>query len=455
MGPVADEPDAVRAAILTLAALPDGELDPHALAPRLVQADAALRREVERLFDERDDYAGPLAAFLRRRLGSDPDPRTVELVARFAGRPEVAALVPDAAVAAPDPAAFWNDVADAEPDGLPDDWHAAVAAAVRAPAARAGAFRLLAEAGVPDAGPVPTALRGLADDLSAGPTDRLAAAAVLPSVTVGAGRLAELREVLSDPAAGGKADAVRILAAADFTPDARAELPAVLSEAGPLTLPALLPVVRGGDPNFAAAALGAVRENPAFAAVPENDLRAAFGGSGSGVAAAVDAALAEREAERAGRRATLAAAFDALPPGDAGRGADIFRSEKAACMTCHRIGQQGGDFGPSLFGIGKVRTERDLHEAIVLPGASFVRSYEPWVALTAEGRAHGGLLKDETDRTVTLAEKPDARVTLDRADLLELAPGSTSLMPAGLDRQITDQQMADLLAFLAANRGWE
>ena len=455
MGPVADEPDAVRAAILTLAALPDGELDPHALAPRLVQADAALRREVERLFDERDDYAGPLAAFLQKRLETDADERTVGLIARFSNQADVALLVPFAAIAAQDPVAFWREVADAGPEVLPDRWHAAVAAAVRDPAARAGALRLLAEAGVPDFGPVPAALRNLSDDPETDPNDRLAAAALLPSVTVDADRLAELREVLADPSAGGKADAVRMLAAADFTPDARAELPDLLREAGPLTLPALLPVVRGGDPNFAAAVLGAVRENPAFAAVPEDDLRAAFGGSGPEVAAAVDAALAQREAERAGRRATLAAAFDALPAGDAARGADVFRSEKAACMTCHRIGQQGGDFGPSLFGIGKVRTKRDLHEAVVLPGASFVRSYEPWVALTVAGRAHGGLLKDETDATVTLADKPESRVTLNRGDLLELAPGSTSLMPAGLDRQITDQQMADLLAFLAANRGWE
>ena len=46
-------------------------------------------------------------------------------------------------------------------------------------------------------------------------------------------------------------------------------------------------------------------------------------------------------------------------------------------------------------------------------------------------------------------------MTVERAAILEMAPGPVSVMPAGLDRQISDRQMADLLAFLAANRGWE
>ena len=452
-GPAADDPDALRAAILALAALPGGELDPHALAPRLFAEDAELRRTVERLFDRREDYAGPLAAFLRRRLNRGVDDRTLDLLARYADRPLIAPLLTDAA--AKDPAGVWRRVADAGVGEVPEAWDASLAAALSDLAARPHALRLLADAGLPDRRAVADAVRAVGDDAAAPTSDRFAAWALLPSVRVDAERLAELRTVLLDPAAAGRDDAPRVVAAASFGDEARGELPGLLAEVGPLTLPKVLPAVRGGDGAFAAAALAAVAGNPAFAALPADELRAAFADYGPDVRAGVDAALDRREADRAAARAGLAATFDALPPGDASRGAAVFRSEKAACMTCHRIGQQGGDFGPSLFDIGKIRTKRDLHEAVVLPSAAFVRSYEPWVVLTEDGQTFSGLLKDETGDAVTLAVTPTERVTVERAAILEMAPGPVSVMPAGLDRQISDRQMADLLAFLAANRGWE
>ena len=377
-----------------LAALPGGELDPHALAPRLFAEDAELRRTVERLFDRREDYAGPLAAFLRRRLNRGVDDRTLDLLARYADRPLIAPLLTDAA--AKDPAGVWRRVADAGVGEVPEAWDAPLAAALSDLAARPHALRLLADAGLPDRRAVADAVRAVGDDAAAPTSDRFAAWALLPSVRVDAERLAELRTALLDPAAAGRDDAPRVVAAASFGDEARGELPGLLAEVGPLTLPKVLPAVRGGDGAFAAAALAAVAGNPAFAALPADELRAAFADYGPDVRAEVDAALDRREADRAAARAGLAATFDALPPGDASRGAAVFRSEKAACMTCHRIGQQGGDFGPSLFDIGKIRTKRDLHEAVVLPSAAFVRSYEPWVVLTEDGQTFSGLLKDET-----------------------------------------------------------
>ena len=452
-GPSADHPGALRAAILALAALPGGELDPHALAPRLFAEDAELRRTAERLFDRREDYAGPLAAFLRRRLDRGADGRTLDLLARYADRAEVVPMIADSA--ASDPAGVWRRVADVGITDVPETWDAALAAALFDEEARAHALRVLAAADLPDRPGLTAAVRVVGNGIAAPPADRFAALALLGSVPVGGDLLLDLRDAVLNSAAAGRGDALRVLAAADFDADARIELLDLLAEAGPLTLPKLLPAVRGGDDGFASAALTAVAGNPAFAALPPDELRAAFAGYGDETTAAVDALLARREADRAAARAGLSATFEALPPGDAGRGAAVFRSEKAACMTCHRIGEQGGDFGPSLFGIGAVRTARDLHEAIALPSAAFVRSYEPRLVLTDDGRSLSGMLKDESAGTITLATKPGETVTVPRAVILELAPGETSLMPAGLEKQITDAELADLIAFLKANRGWE
>jgi len=44
----------------------------------------------------------------------------------------------------------------------------------------------------------------------------------------------------------------------------------------------------------------------------------------------------------------------------------------------------------------------------------------------------------------------DQEVRLARADIEELQPGRVSVMPSGLDQQLTRQNLADLVAFLKA-----
>src|SRR5207245_2407886 len=39
---------------------------------------------------------------------------------------------------------------------------------------------------------------------------------------------------------------------------------------------------------------------------------------------------------------------DAGQRGDAGRGAEVFRSPQFACLSCHKVGSQGGSVGPEL-----------------------------------------------------------------------------------------------------------
>ena len=121
-------------------------------------------------------------------------------------------------------------------------------------------------------------------------------------------------------------------------------------------------------------------------------------------------------------------------------------------MTCHAIGYVGGQLGPDMTKIGQVRAERDLLEAIVYPSASFVRSYEPVSVALKDGRVVSGLLrKDAADEVVVaLAADREERIPRDQVD--EIAPGTVSVMPAGLDRQLTSGELADLIAFLKGCR---
>jgi len=141
-----------------------------------------------------------------------------------------------------------------------------------------------------------------------------------------------------------------------------------------------------------------------------------------------------------------------LKSGDIRRGQLIFNNQKAACSTCHTIGYLGGKVGPDLTSIGQVRTERDLLESIVYPSASFVRSYEPYMVLSKSDETFSGVLKKDAPDEVVLATGPGTEVRIARADIVEMRPGTISVMPAGLEQQFTKQDLADLLAFLKSTK---
>jgi putative heme-binding domain-containing protein len=98
--------------------------------------------------------------------------------------------------------------------------------------------------------------------------------------------------------------------------------------------------------------------------------------------------------------------------------------------------------------IGQIRTKADLLESILAPSASFVRSYEPVVVTTKAGRLVTGIIQSEGPEGVQLAVGPAAGERISTDQIEELSPGKVSLMPAGLEKQLTTQEMADLLEFL-------
>ncbi len=130
----------------------------------------------------------------------------------------------------------------------------------------------------------------------------------------------------------------------------------------------------------------------------------------------------------------------------------MFNSSKAACSSCHAIGYLGGKVGPDLTRIGGIRTERDLIESIAYPSLSFVQSYEPLLVATADGRVFNGLIKSDSAGELVLATGPDEEVRIPREDVEAMQSGTVSVMPSGLDQQLSPEELADLIAFLKACR---
>ena len=101
-----------------------------------------------------------------------------------------------------------------------------------------------------------------------------------------------------------------------------------------------------------------------------------------------------------------------------------------------------------MFSIGRVRSHRDLVESILFPSLSFVRSYEPVMILTTDGKQHNGLLKTESTDSITLQIDARKVVEIKKTEIEIRQPGKVSVMPAGLDKQLTPQQLADLVRYL-------
>jgi putative heme-binding domain-containing protein len=223
--------------------------------------------------------------------------------------------------------------------------------------------------------------------------------------------------------------------------------------AGPLELSRLIAPFEGvSDEAIGMALLSALEASPGLAGLAGDTLKARLVKFPGSVQKVGDELLATLNLDTAGQKARLDELAASLGTGDIRRGQAIFNSEKTACASCHAIGYLGGNLGPDLTRIGQIRTERDLLEAIVFPSASFVRSYEPLIVSTKEGEEYSGVLRRDSHEEVVLATGPGAEVRIARSDVAEMRPGQVSVMPGGLDEQLSSQELADLVAFLKATR---
>jgi putative heme-binding domain-containing protein len=149
-------------------------------------------------------------------------------------------------------------------------------------------------------------------------------------------------------------------------------------------------------------------------------------------------------------KAKLAELDVVLRDGDPARGRDVFLGPRAACTSCHALNGQGARVGPDLTKIGSIRTAKDLLEAVVFPSSSFARGYEPWRIRTKDGAVLDGLIVRETADAITLLQADRSEKRVSRAAVDQIQQSRTSVMPQGLDQQLTRRELQDLVAFLAS-----
>jgi putative membrane-bound dehydrogenase-like protein len=130
--------------------------------------------------------------------------------------------------------------------------------------------------------------------------------------------------------------------------------------------------------------------------------------------------------------------------GDLARGREIFRKE---CSICHRLENTGFDLGLPLGAI-KDRGPETILLAVLDPNRDVQPRYLNYVILTDAGLSVTGMIGSETATSVTLQRAEGESNTVLRANIDEMQNTGMSIMPEGLEKQIDQQGMADLIEYL-------
>jgi putative heme-binding domain-containing protein len=156
------------------------------------------------------------------------------------------------------------------------------------------------------------------------------------------------------------------------------------------------------------------------------------------------------EEQRTKRLGDLIQADEILKlPGDIPRGRLLFhKTAGIQCRNCHRIAGDGIELGPDLSQIGKKLDRAKLFESILDPSKNIDPEFLTWVVETKAGKVLSGLVvrKDAAEIVLKDAQNQTHRVPAD--DIESSTPLQKSLMPELLVRDLTAQQVADLLAYL-------
>jgi putative heme-binding domain-containing protein len=147
-------------------------------------------------------------------------------------------------------------------------------------------------------------------------------------------------------------------------------------------------------------------------------------------------------------KVALMARYKALAAGgspSAERGRDVFEK---TCLQCHKMYDQGGDVGPDLTGSDRGNLDYIL-ENVLDPSATVGRDYRLTIVGTTDGRVISGLLREQNDQTLTL-QTVNERIVLPRSDVEEFKESPSSMMPEGLLEKLSDDEVRDLMAYLAS-----
>lgn len=117
------------------------------------------------------------------------------------------------------------------------------------------------------------------------------------------------------------------------------------------------------------------------------------------------------------------------------------------CQQCHTLYGEGGKIGPDITGSNRGDIDYILHN-ILDPNAEIPLDYKTSTVETKDDRVITGIIKQQTEQVITIASANET-LTLPRKDITTIRPSELSMMPEGLVDQLSDNDVRDLIAYLA------
>jgi putative heme-binding domain-containing protein len=137
----------------------------------------------------------------------------------------------------------------------------------------------------------------------------------------------------------------------------------------------------------------------------------------------------------------------AVHQADAARGKEVFAKR---CANCHRLDGQGHSVGPDLAALSD-RSAGAMFVAVLDPNRAVEDKYLDYLVRLDDGRVVGGMLREETATSISLAAAEGKLTTILRGEIEELRASGKSLMPEGIEKDISPAELADLAAYLRAS----
>jgi putative membrane-bound dehydrogenase-like protein len=136
---------------------------------------------------------------------------------------------------------------------------------------------------------------------------------------------------------------------------------------------------------------------------------------------------------------------DRLKSADLSQGRAIFAR---VCSNCHTLFDAGGNVGPNLTGSQRANTDYVLTN-VLDPNAVVAKEYRMVVIQTTDGRVLNGIVRQEDDLTLGL-QTTNELVTLAKDEIEVRNPTALSMMPEGMLIPLGDDELRDLIAYLAS-----
>ncbi len=129
---------------------------------------------------------------------------------------------------------------------------------------------------------------------------------------------------------------------------------------------------------------------------------------------------------------------------DSVRGKEVFEQQ---CMKCHQLNGRGYMVGPDLAAVQN-RPDESLLIDILDPSSTITAGCRTYLVIARNGKTYTGILAAETATSITLRREKGEQDVILRRDIEQMSASSTSLMPEGLEKEISPIDMGHLIGYL-------